>query len=91
MRSRAEAEARLAEDLGGMSGLAAPKVTILPGRGVDLITGERFTREEQEMCQCGTAYTSHNKSRHLKSHKHIEFMMKKERMLALSLAAADDA
>lgn len=67
-----------------MQGLMPPaKVTILPGRKINKITGERVTSEEQELCECGTAYTYHNKSRHLKSHKHIEYVTQKERLLAL--------
>lgn len=89
--SNSETAESIKESLNLHSLLPPAKVTILPGRKIDTVTGERVTSEEQEMCECGTAYTCHNKSRHLKSIKHIEYTDQKSRLLRLTVPQSTDA
>lgn len=85
-----ESSEPLKESVNLMGLLPPAKVTILPGRKIDKDTGERVTSEEQEMCECGTAYTYHNKSRHLKSIKHIEYITQKEVLLQMAAAQSTE-
>jgi hypothetical protein len=79
-----DAQSPWAGDLCMGPGMRPLRVTIVRGRVVDPVTGERSTTCDQELCECGTAYTIPNKSRHMRSLKHTEYLQQLRRMRALS-------